>query len=410
MRRAPNTVAPLGGRCCGCGACAATCPKGCISMVTDGWGFPRPSVDESACVGCSRCITVCPVLFRMESDAVLSVFWARSRDERELARSSSGGVFGLLAADVIVSGGLVVGAAWDPDFRSVSHRIVGDFSDLDALMRSKYVQSSVPAGVYRGVRDALRLGRRVLFSGTACQIAGMRSYLGPLARSDFFLTVDVICHGVPAPVLWSRWVAHREAVAGAPLSGVNMRSKTTGWSSFSASYEYGAEKDGVRQAESAVFRDDWYFRAFLSNASLRPSCLACPCKRTCGSDLTLGDYWGVESVHPEVNCEDGVSAVICNTGKGVAALKAVSCALDSGPSEFEKVLAGNPALTESASPHKKYAEFMHDVKINQPMEYMVRKYRFKLGPSSIQKAKYYLGRVAHEALKAFGARGDCLGR
>ena len=285
----------------------------------------------------------------------------------------------------------VAGAAWDPGFRSVSHRLVEDPENLDDLMRSKYVQSSVPAVVYRGVRDALRAGRRVLFSGTACQVAGLRGYLGPLSGSDLLLSVDVICHGVPAPALWSRWADCRESAAGAPLSGVNMRSKATGWSSYSASYEYGAEKDGTARTESSVFRDDWYMRAFLANACLRPSCFSCPCKRSCGSDVTLGDFWGIQAAHPEVDPTGGVSAVICNTEKGAAALTAISGLIGSGPSTYEKVVAGNPSLVASVSPHPQHRGFMDDIASGKGIPELMRSYSFE--PTLLQKFRSRLGNI-----------------
>ena len=390
-----KAIASLGNRCCGCGACAAVCPKGCISMVPDVWGFPRSRVDSSACVGCGRCASACPALSDSRPDEVSSVSWAKSGDGDELKRSSSGGVFGLLAADVLASGGVVAGAAWDPGFRSVSHRLIDDISCLDAVMRSKYVQSSVPADVYRGVRDALWRGRRALFSGTACQVAGLRGYLGPLAGSDLLLAVDVVCHGVPAPALWSRWIAYREAAVGAPLRGVNMRSKATGWPSYSILYKFGAGEDGRPTTESSVFRDDWYMRAFLANACLRPCCFSCPAKRSCGSDVTIGDFWGVQSAHPEVDSGSGVSAVICNTRKGEAALAAVSGALDSGPSTYDSVLAGNPSLAAPASPYVRYDEFMASVAAGVPIEELIARWGFEppLGRSLVSRLKGAVGRL-----------------
>ena len=291
-------MAKLGDACCGCGACAARCPKGCVEMVPDAAGFLRPEVDTGACIGCGGCDSVCPAIGGRPEDAVSSVCWAKSRDREERLASSSGGIFALLAHEVLRDGGVVVGAAWASGFKAVRHVLVEDEDRLDEVMRSKYVQSSVGREVYEGVRGALRGGRRVLFAGTACQVAGMRAYLGRLADSEGFLAVDVICHGAPSPLLWERWAEHKERVAHTALRAVNMRSKTTGWLSYSASYAYAydAEKDGASASpapagDSCVFGEDSCMRAFLANACLRPSCYACPAKRSCGSDITLGDFW-----------------------------------------------------------------------------------------------------------------------
>lgn len=397
MHEAPDAIALMGDRCCGCGACSAACPKACISMESDLWGFRRPKVDTLPCTDCGLCVSACPALSAGESDIALSVSWARSKNKDELAQSSSGGIFGLLASACFSSDGIVVGAAWDNDFHSVSHVIANDPSDLDALMRSKYVQSSVGSRVYRVVRSALREGKRVLFSGTACQVAGLRGYLGKLADSELLLAVDVICHGVPAPALWERWAAYREKVAGAKLVGMNMRSKTTGWLSYSASYEYGEEKDGRSRTDSTIFRDDWYFKTFLSNACLRQSCFSCPSKRRCGSDLTLGDFWGVQSAHPEVDYTGGISAVICNTEKGEAAFKAISDSLELGSSTFEKVLAGNPSLAASVAPYARYDEFMADLAAGKKISELMDAYAFKL--SFLQRVRSRFGAVKRKLVK-----------
>lgn len=376
-------ITSLGDACCGCGACAARCPKSCISMEPDECGFLRPSVDAAACVGCGACDAACPALNVPEGDGCESALWARAGDADLLGRSSSGGVFGLLARDALSRGGVVVGAAWEDGCHELCHVIVEDEAGLDAIMRSKYVQSSVGREVYEGVRRALRAGRPALFSGTACQVAAMRSYLGKLADSDLFLAIEVICHGAPSPELWRRWLRHVEGREGSRVASVNFRSKETGWEAYSVAY--GLEGGDLRLRPS----EDWYMRAFLANASLRPSCLECPFKRHCGSDITLGDFWGIRGQHPEVPTEGGVSAVLANTVRGREALSRVEGSMESGESSLDKVVAGNPALVRPVSPRTDRDAFMSALADGTPILEMMSRWSFEasLGQRLVSKAK-----------------------
>ena len=343
---------------------------------------------------------MCPALGEWPKDETKGVIWAKSKDRSERMRSSSGGVFALLAHDVFSDSGVVVGAAWDEGCKHANHILVDSEGALDSVMRSKYVQSSVGRAVYEGVRDALRAGKRVLFSGTACQVAGMRAYLGGLADSEGFLAVDVICHGVPSPLLWGKWAEYRESCAGAPLRGVNMRSKTTGWLSYSAMYEYIAEKDGAPACDGSVFGDDWYMKAFLRNASLRQSCFSCPAKRSCGSDVTLGDFWGIQSAHPEVDFEGGVSAVLANTAKGLSAVEALKPRLEWGASSLEKVLPGNPSLVRPVAPYARSVEFMVDLESGLDINALMSKYDFR--PTLVQRLRGILGVIKQQIKKLLG--------
>lgn len=386
MKRAASSlrkIDALGDRCCGCGACAASCRKSCISMVSDSAGFKVPVVDGSACIECGKCDAVCPMLNEREEDACRSILWAKSNNSFERERSSSGGIFALLAREILCEGGLVAGAAWESDCKRVRHVAIESESELDRLMRSKYVQSSMEKEVYEAVRLALRADRHVLFSGTACQVAAIRSYLGKLADSELLLTMDVICHGVPSPLLWERWATYRESCVGARLSDVNMRSKKSGWISFSSTYKYVEEKEAPGIEDGSRFDKDWYMKAFLANASLRSSCFSCAAKRNSGSDITLGDFWGFMDFHPEVDCEKGVSAVICNTGKGEAAIQKIASLMEWGPSSLGEVLPGNPCLVKPVAPYAERDAFMADIADNTPISMMMKRWGF--APSLSQR-------------------------
>lgn len=384
-------ISVVGDRCCGCGSCAAACPVSCLTMKPDSCGFVHPGY-ESGCIGCGKCAKACPVLTVGNEDRVLSVTWAKAKDDGLRERSSSGAFFGLLAKQVLDEGGMVYGAAFSGDCRAVKHVRVDSEDGLDAVMRSKYVQSYVGLDVYEGVGRDLKSGFRVLFAGTACQNAGIRNYLSlkKVSMANLLL-VEVICHGVPSPKLWSEWLGFVSRKAESEVDEVNFRSKSTGWLTFSVAYFAATEK--VRSDENSR---DWYMRAFLQNASLRESCLNCPAKRCCGSDLTLGDFWGAQEIHPEVVDNLGVSAVVCNTEKGVAVLDAVRDFLEAGPSSMEEVVPGNPALVRSVKPYARRDDFLTDVSNGMAVEDLMQKWTF--GPSLKQKVRGKLSGLKHKLL------------
>ena len=293
-------------RCCGCTACVSSCPVQCISMEADEEGFDYPVVDSSVCIGCGRCEDVCPMLNAPASSAGTESYAVRNRSRLEVA--SSGGVFPTLADSVIGNGGLVAGASFDENL-SIRHILVGEEKHLRNLFGSKYVQSDM-GDIYARVAEALTGGMEVLFSGTPCQVAGLRNYLGKEYKG--LITLDVACHGVPSPALWRMNLAAIAAEEKSDVVSVCFRDKSGSWKDYDVVY-------GTRCGKYRKIRhsEDLYMLLFLQNVSLRPSCYRCDF-RSCGScsDLTLGDLWNVRRVSPSMNDDRGASLVMVRSKKG----------------------------------------------------------------------------------------------
>lgn len=275
-------------------------------------GFDYPFANPDLCIGCGKCNEVCPM--DKAPDSVESLHsWAARNNEASPA-SSSGGVFPALASAVISEGGAVFGAAFD-DARTVGHREVEDEGGIAALQGSKYVQSDMYS-CYEDVRSCLDEGRKVLFSGTPCQVAGLKGYLS--REYDNLLCIDCACHGVPSPGLWAKYVDALERRWGARVRSVNFRDSEKGWMNYSIRFTL---SDG-RMVRTPKDKDP-YMALFFQDVTLRPSCYDCPfrCFRS-GSDITLADLWNVRKTAPQMADGRGVSFVSANTARGLAVLNA----------------------------------------------------------------------------------------
>lgn len=319
-------------KCCGCSACVQRCPKNCISLQEDSEGFLYPHVDEGICVDCGLCEKVCPVLNQSQPRQPLEVYAAKNPNEEIRMKSSSGGIFTLLAEKTIQEGGVVFGAKFDENWEVV-HGYTETVDGLEAFRGSKYVQSCIGES-YREAERFLREGRKVLFSGTPCQVAGLRLYL----RKEYsnLLLVDFVCHGVPSPMIWRDYlketirplgVVGKNMVSSSSLkdmpviTGIPFRDKRNGWKKYGfAVHGKSASKADQNLVSPSVeddtlfyesHRENLYMEGFLKNLYLRPSCYACPAKAgKSGSDYTLADLWGAKQIVGEWDDDKGLSACL----------------------------------------------------------------------------------------------------
>ena len=365
--------------CCGCHACASVCARHSITMQEDNEGFLYPVVDTSTCTNCGLCEKVCPVIHQSAPVAPQATYIAINRDEEIRLQSSSGGIFTLLAEQVIAEGGVVFGARFDEDW-SVIHAWTDTVDGLAAFRGSKYVQSRI-GDTYSEARAFLQQGRKVLFSGTPCQIAGLKKFL----RKEYnnLLTVDFICHGVPSPGVWQRYLSElREELRAERgvgkntvpssmdelpvITGISFRDKTNGWKKFGFRLRYAASKAALNSVSSSAnkvekellhpFPQNPFMRGFLADVYLRPSCYACSAKSgKSGSDITIADAWGIDCFAVEHDDDKGACYVLENTSKGVSYMNLFS--FEQHDVGIDVIKRYNPSYASSVKPHAKRTKF-----------------------------------------------------
>ena len=336
--------------CTGCAACMNICPTAAISMLPDERGFGHPTIDQNRCVDCQRCVQVCPQNERKAPETRGNIYAALAVDDKIRAESSSGGLFSLLAETVLRKGGVVFGAALQEDLH-VRHIMVADVTQLHRLRGSKYVQSEIGT-CYAQAKEFLHMGKNVLFSGTPCQIAALKSFLGK--EYDNLLTVDILCHGVPSPAVFRKFIDSKRKETDNKVVYVNFRKKDPGWSAFSTEISY---ENGTTEIDNSFY----YF--FVGDYMLRRSCSECLYARSAREgDITLGDFWGYCESGPEhiENDDLGISFVSVNTPKGEEIFHALRGRIDFAPRTIEEAVTGNRVLGHPCCPHGKSAEFWSD--------------------------------------------------
>ena len=382
--------------CCACSACVQKCPKQCIVLSEDNEGFLYPMVDKGHCVDCGLCEKACPILNRQEKIHAIKVLAVKNPNEEERMASSSGGVFLPLAKEIIGQGGVVFGAVYDKSWE-VHHVYAEEIEDVYPMMGSKYLQSRIE-NAYKNAELFLKQGRRVLFVGSPCQVTGLRAFLRNKEYSNL-LAVDFLCHGVPSPGVWRRYLAEtysgynvepkslHQATAGkntvllstlnakSPIGDIKFRDKVeSGWKKFRLVIR---KKSASKTNQNSVWSSDIHYdnpfmRGFLSDLYLRPSCYECKCKNgVSNSDLTIGDYWAARVVDQDFDDDKGIGLVLVNTEKGNNYLKKLSLSVRN--TTLEKAKFCNGGFNEHVHRHPNRDKFFDSVNSKSTIEEAVFK-------------------------------------
>lgn len=336
--------------CSGCSACFSSCPVGAIKMEKTSEGFSYPVIDQDICIDCGICKKVCPNNNQYAYEYVNTTAYAcKNISENERIKSSSGGIFSLLAKDVLAQGGCVFGASYEN--YNVKHIKIDKENDLCKLRGSKYVESTI-GDCFVAAKKELDLGRKVLFSGVPCQIEGLKGFLGNKDYKNLYC-VSVVCHGVPSKEVFLAHLKELEAFYDDKLIKINFRNKENGWKNYNIEYVF--EKKTIKMG----MREDKYMSGFLKNYFLRQSCYSCDCRifKKNTADVILGDFWGVENVLKDFDDNNGISAAIVNSEKGEKLFGQIDKFISKKDIDIDNISRYNPNLVESVRITERRFEF-----------------------------------------------------
>lgn len=348
-----------------------------------------PHVDAATCINCGLCEKVCPVLNQNETRRPNRVFAAINKDDQVRLKSSSGGIFTLLAEKVITQGGVVFGAKFDKNWQVVITP-AETLNQITAFRGSKYLQARVDDS-YMQCRQYLEAGRVVLYTGTPCQIAGLHRFLR--RQYDNLVTVDFICHGVPSPGVWKRYLDEVLGAGKKAIQDVNFRNKSNGWKRFSFAIDYREGNDTVSLV--SPLDKNPYMQVFLNDIILRPSCYNCPAKASKShSDITIADFWGIQNVLPSMDDDKGTSLCLVNSEKGENLIPYEKIRHESATMD---ALRYNAAYNHSAKPNPKRDDFFMAFEKNEEDLHRIIAHSLRLTPK--QKVKRLLRYPVVEARK-----------
>lgn len=341
--------------CCGCTACTAICSKDAIVMKEDEEGFLYPVVDKATCIKCGACEKVCPILHTSkEASFKQTAYVVQNKDQSVLRESTAGGAFTAIAKYVLQNNGVVYGVELGSDL-TARHVAVETEEDLYRFRNSKYVQSSVGGGIYRQIKSFLEQGRIVCFSGTPCQIEGMKRFL----KKDYInlITVDVVCRAVPSPLIFRKYVECQEKALVDNIKTVRFRDKYYGYKYSTMNIVTDGNHGNYHQG---VESDPW-LRAFFSNICDRPSCYLCHFRKKYRvSDFTIWDCFNVARFSKELDNDKGATRVLVHTDKGRKIFNTIKDDFSYVQVAPEVVVSGVKEMKESVAPNEKRESFFED--------------------------------------------------
>lgn len=341
-------------KCTGCTACYNICPNKCITMKENDEGFKYPVIDLKKCTHCNLCAKVCPANNNFNSKLPVNVYAVKNKDDIKRKESSSGGVFVELAEYIIEHGGIVFGATYKAN-NEVEHIGIQRKEDIKRLQGSKYVQSNLN-NCYKEIKDFLKKGKLVLFTGVPCQIQGLKSFLNK--NYENLICVDVICHGVPSPKIFEKYILELEKENNSKIKNIDFRYKQESWKNYKVRINF---KNGKQTIED--FSKNIYMRGFLRNIYLRKSCYQCMAKALKNeSDITIGDYWGIQNIDSKFDDDKGCSAILINTIKGNKIFEQIKNKFATKNSNIDDVVGENKLLINSVEEKNTREQFFKATK------------------------------------------------
>ncbi len=361
--------------CSGCGACSHSCALNAIQMVEDEEGFFYPVINQELCVNCGKCRHICPFIKGNSQESLPKVYAAKNSTDESRKYSASGGLFTLLSDFVLNSGGVVYGAVFDSDMQVVHCRALSE-EERNPMRGSKYVQSNLEH-IFLQVQKDVNAGHVTLFTGTPCQIAGLKAFL----RKDYpnLYTCDIVCHGVTSPKMFKEYLSFIEKKYHSKIKNISFRDKEQGWSQQKWKIELQSGQILLDNKEVNAYKN-----LFYGHVIQRPSCHECPyASIQRQGDITLGDFWGIENSLPDFKDELGVNVVLINTTKGEQLFEKVKDGIHYEESDVKSCL--QPQLQYPTERSEKREQYWRDYE-KRGFSYVARKYGM-VGFSDRVKAK-----------------------